>query len=179
MRQSDASKMAREMIKEFIPGAYFGGFNNRKNSLGVAKLKNGMEFIELSSVYVSGADEESVKNTIAHECAHILAHRTYGTFKHDKYFYSCCKVTGAEQTRVNRDPKVQEAMKGVYGLVLIVAGEVKEVFSSSWHRRPSKSLFSSYIPGRQKETLGKLYYCRTESAKIGKKVDTKNIFWQN
>lgn len=178
MKLTDASKMAKEMITKYVPGCEFAGFNRRKRALGTATLKNGKEYIELSQVYVSGASEENVKNTIAHECAHILAWRTYGTFKHDKYFYKCCKITGAEQTRVCKDKKVTEMMKGGYGLVLIEDEKVKEVINSTWHSRPRRDMSECYLTNRPKyETKGKLFYCLVQDAVVGK-TKTVGKYWQ-
>lgn len=182
MTLREAEKLAREMIQKYVPGTEFA-FNNRKTSLGVAKVRGTMmtgvkQSIELSMPFVLTASVDNIKDTIAHECAHILAYRTAGTLAHDRHFYKACTITGAKQERLKKDltKKSKEALKGGYGLVLIENGVVTEVINANWHKRPRSNMADRYIPGRKTQTLGNLYYCMVKDAKIGRKQGI--CFWQ-
>lgn len=182
MTLREAEKLAREMIQKYVPGTEFA-FNNRKTSLGVAKVRGTMmtgvkQSIELSMPFVKSASDSNIKDTIAHECAHILAYRTAGTLAHDRHFYKACTITGAKQERLKKDlaESSKEALKGCYCMVLIENGVVTEVLNANWHKRPRVNAAQRYLTGRKTATLGKLYYCMVKDAKIGRKIS--ELFWQ-
>lgn len=181
MDLNTAQSLAEEMINKFIPGTIFKGFNNRKRSCGRATYNDNRgqikEYIELSKHYVLSASAENVKNTIAHECAHILARRMYGTFDHDNNFYKACVIVGAREERYNSDPEVKSIMQGCYRLVLIENETVIEVYNNSWHKRPRRDLAECYIPTNRIKTTGNLWYCKVEDAVVNNKYDAKK-YWQ-
>lgn len=178
MKLSEATKMAKEMIALHVPGAEFAGYTSSRKTLGCAGISAGKQFIKLSSVFVQLAEEKAVRNTIAHECAHLLAYRRFGTFGHDKHFYNMCAVTGAAPKRLNCDQKVSEALSSAsaYRGVIAKDGKVAKVTDNSYQNRPRKDLTSCWL-GNDRSTEGCLWYCETKNAKVGLSV-VRGIYWQ-
>lgn len=178
MNLPDATNLIHEYINKFIPGTKFAGFTNSKVTLGSAGLRGSAPFIKISKPFVLTASEKSIRNTIAHECAHILSYHKFGTLAHDQHFYNMCKVTGADAERCSEHEINNEALKGTYGLVIIDNDEVVEVLNTTYHRRPRLDMSTRFLSDKPKSaTLGKLHYCKLEDAKIGTVIN-KNNFWQ-
>lgn len=178
MNLTEATNLINEYIEKFIPGATFAGFTSSKNTLGAAGIKGGKQYIKISKPFVLSASEDSIRNTIAHECAHILSWRKHGTLAHDKHFYNTCLITGANPERCSDMETNNEALKGSYALVILDNDEITKVITTDFHRKPRKDMTSRFIASQPKSaTLGKLHYCRIEHAKIGK-ISNKNNFWQ-
>jgi len=179
MKLIEATKIVKEMIAKHVPGTEFAGYTSSKRSLGVAGISGGKQYIKLSSVFVQIADEKAVRNTIAHECAHLLAYRKYGTLRHDKYFYKMCEVTGATPERLNSNQQVSQALasKSAYRLVIADAsGKIVEIASNTYQKRPRKDISDCWL-GNNRATLGRLWYCETKNAQLGKTI-TKGLFFQ-
>lgn len=176
MEESRAIQLVNEYIDTYIPGAFFGGFMNSKRTLGMACASSVGHYIKLSKHLVKLATEDQIRNTIAHECAHILALRRFGTLKHDKYFYRMCHVTGAKAERVASDSPVSSKLEGGYRLVLVKDCIVEEILPNKYYRRPRKPLCGCWLVSRPAETKGRLYYCEAKNAVVGKHIN--NEFWQ-
>lgn len=180
MEEYKVIKLVNEYINKHIPGAYFKGFTNSKLCLGSASYSRTKgEYIKLSRYMIKIVSEEQIKDTIAHEVAHILAYRKFGTLKHDHYFYQMCHVTGARPERLANDKSLKESINNdsSYVMVVVKDGMVIRVTNNSYFRKPRKSLKSVYLTSDKKLTLGNLYYCKKEDAFVGKKIDNGN-FWQ-
>lgn len=179
MKESRAIELINEYIEKFIPGAYFGGFSNSKRTLGTAHRGRRGEFIKISRYLVMYSTEEHIRNTIAHECAHILAYRKFGTFAHDNFFYQMCAITGADQKRCASNDALRNRLPASDTFTMIIAenGKVKEVTNNSYIRRPRKSLSGCYLTSRKYETLDKLYYCRKTDAVVGAEI-VSSKYWR-
>lgn len=181
MDECQVIKLVNEYINKFIPGAYFKGFTNSKLCLGSASFprNGGKEYIKLSRYMIKTASDSQILDTIAHEVAHILAYRNFGTIKHDNYFYRMCHVTGARPERLADDANLKNSIKedSSYVMVLVKDGMVVKVTNNTYFRKPRKSLKTVYLTSDKKNTLGNLYYCKKEDAFVGKKIDNGN-FWQ-
>lgn len=178
MNLNEATNLVNEYINKFIPGTVFAGFISSKIVFGKAGIKSGVGIIKLSKPYVLSASDESIRDTIAHEVAHILSYRKFGTLAHDRHFYRMCLVTGATPERCSNQEANNQALKGSYGFVIIDNDEVTHVLSSNFHRRPRKDMTNRFLLDRPRhETLGKIHYCKIENAKVGK-IKNKNDFWQ-
>lgn len=179
MKLTDATKMVKEMINQYVPGAEFAGYSSSKRTLGQAGIKAGRQYIKLSMPFVQIADEAAVRNTIAHECAHLLAFRRFGTLAHDRHFYAMCDVTGARAERLNKDKKISEALSVSANYRLVLAGEdgkVAEVLSNTYQKRPRKDITECWLTNNR-SSKGRLWYCAAENAKIGKTI-VKGLFFQ-
>lgn len=180
MEEQKVIELVNEYINKFIPGAYFKGFTNSKLCLGVAGLsKTKGEYIKLSRYMIKIVSDEQIHETIAHEVAHILAYRKFGTLAHDKNFYQMCRVTGARPERLADDKDLIKNIREDSSYCMIVAkdGLVGRITANTYFRKPRKKLKSVYLTNDKKGTLGNLYFCKKEDAIVGKNIDNE-CFWQ-
>ena len=180
MKISEATKMVQEMIDKHIPGAVFDGYTSSRKTLGLAGFHGTKQFIKLSQPFVKIASKSEVFDTVAHEVAHLLAYRNFGTLAHDKHFYDMCKIVGAKPERLaSNKSETSEKLSSMSKYRLILAdenGQVKRVLTNTYDRRPRRNL-TRLILNSDKNTLGKLWYCETRNAKVGLKI-TPEKFWQ-
>ncbi len=85
----------------------WGGFTNKKNSLGECYVTEGEREICLSRHYVEQNDEELVTNTILHEIAHALDTLERGDSAHDENFRKWCRHVGCPEDTRNAQAKIK------------------------------------------------------------------------
>lgn len=74
MKLSAAEHLAHTLIVQhgFDEDLEFG-FNNRKNALGICKIRYGKAYrIELSKIWTEALTEDEVRDTLLHEIAHAM-----------------------------------------------------------------------------------------------------------
>jgi predicted SprT family Zn-dependent metalloprotease len=84
----------------------WGGFTNKRKTLGECYIEEGERKICLSRHYVDQNDEATVTNTILHEIAHALDIEERGDSKHDKNWRKWCRVVGCTEERLNSRAKI-------------------------------------------------------------------------
>ena len=84
----------------------WGGFTNKRKTLGECYVEEGERKICLSRHYVDQNDEATVTNTILHEIAHALDIEERGDSKHDKHWRKWCRVVGCTEERLNSRAKI-------------------------------------------------------------------------
>jgi predicted SprT family Zn-dependent metalloprotease len=85
----------------------WGGFMNKRNTLGECYILEGEREIRLSRHYVEQNDEAMVTNTILHEIAHALDIEERGDSAHDANFRKWCRHVGCPEDTRNAKAKVK------------------------------------------------------------------------
>ena len=85
----------------------WGGFTNKKNTLGECWIEEGYRKICLSRHYVEQNSEAMVTNTILHEIAHALDTLERGDSAHDANFRKWCRYVGCPEDTRNSKAKTK------------------------------------------------------------------------
>ena len=85
----------------------WGGFTNKRRTLGECYIEEGYREICLSRHYVDQNDEATVTNTILHEIAHALDTLERGDSAHDANFRKWCRHVGCTEDTRNGEAKVK------------------------------------------------------------------------
>jgi predicted SprT family Zn-dependent metalloprotease len=94
VKLTDAEELARRLMKRHGLAAWEFGFNRRKRSLGLCRYTE--QRIELSTHFVAGHDEPSIRDVILHEIAHALAGHEAA---HGPLWRTICAAIGAKPER--------------------------------------------------------------------------------
>jgi hypothetical protein len=154
MTHKEIQDFANEMLSKHAASVWSFKWNNRMTAWGMCDEADWT--IQLSlPLFNALKNKEDAKITILHEIAHAIVGCVEG---HNAEWKAAARKLGIINPLSKSNYELDSSDFYKYVLLIDQGDHFEDCKSRGWHRRPRKKLTRCFLPKREEETMGRLFY---------------------